>query len=48
MTKFATMNWPLHGPWNSAGAVVADSEGRVLLSEPATEAQRFWQALEVE
>jgi hypothetical protein len=28
--------------------VVADSEGRVLLSEPAAEAQRFWQALEVE
>ncbi len=34
-------------PWQSAGAAVADAEGRVTIAEPANGAQRFWQALEI-
>lgn len=33
-------------PWRSAGAVLADAEGRVSVTESADEAQRFWQVLE--
>jgi len=33
-------------PWRSAGAVLADAEGRVFVTESANEPQHFWQVLE--